>query len=407
MTGPPPSPSSPLLPEPAIMPTYGRYPLRLVAGEGVDVFDARGRRYLDFAGGLGASPLGHKHPAWREAVHAQVDRLAMVSNLYQTEPQVRLAERLAIITDLPGAQVFFSNSGAEANEAALKLVRKWGNARGRPRVVALEGSFHGRTVATLAATGQPSKRAAFEPLVDWFVHVPPDDVSSLETAVGDDTAAVMLEPVLGEGGVRPLSDGFLRAARELTSARGALLVADEVQSGLGRCGSWLAIWHADVMPDVVTFAKGLGGGLPIGATVASSEIAFAPGDHASTFGGGPIPCAAGLAVLATIERDRLCENATHQGDRLRDKLGAFVERGLVEEVRGRGLLVGIDFGRPRAHEVALALIDEGLLVTEAGENVLRMSPPLIVNETQVDEALGALAAVLERLVEPAGSGTST
>ncbi len=373
--------------ESAVMPTYRRYPVTFTRGEGMHVFDADGARYLDFAGALGAVPLGHGHPAWRAAVHEQVDRLGLVSNLYATEPQVQLADRLAELSGIPDAQVFFSNSGAEANEAALKLVRKWGLARGRSQIVALQGSFHGRTVATLAATGQPPKRVAFEPLVDWFRHVAPEDVAGLDDAVTDRTAAVLLEPVLGEGGVLPLSADYLRAAREITTAKGALLVADEVQSGLGRCGDWLAISFAGVSPDVVSLAKGLGGGLPIGATVSSAEIAFGPGDHASTFGGGPIPCAAGLAVLGTIEREDLLTNAVAMGDRLRERLGSTGARG----VRGRGLLTGIDLEGPFAHDVVLDMLDRGVLATEAGEAVVRMSPPLIVEAQQVDEAAEAFA----------------
>ncbi|MFL5736310.1 MAG: aspartate aminotransferase family protein [Actinomycetota bacterium] len=374
----------------AVMPTYKRYPVTIVRGEGMHVFDADGRRYLDFAGALGAVPLGHGHPAWRAAVHEQVDKLGLVSNLYATEPQSELAERLAWVSGIPDARVFFSNSGAEANEAALKLVRKWGLARGRSGIVALKGSFHGRTVATLAATGQPPKRVAFEPLVDWFRHVEPEDTDALAAAVGDGTAAVMLEPVLGEGGVVPLSADYLRAAREISTASGALLVADEVQSGLGRCGDWLAISDSGVTPDVVSLAKGLGGGLPIGATISGAGIAFGPGDHASTFGGGPIPCAAALAVLDTIEKEDLLANAREQGDRLRSLLASAG----AKEVRGRGLLTGIELPEPIAHEVVLAMLDRGVLATEAGELVVRMSPPLIVEEPHVAEAAEVFAKAL-------------
>lgn len=379
-----------------VMPTYGRYPLTLVRGEGMRAFDADGRSYLDFAGALGAVPLGHGHPRWAEAVHAQVDRLALVSNLFGTEPQAELAARLAQLLPIPDARVFFSNSGAEANEAALKLARKWGLARGRTRFVALEGSFHGRTVATLAATGQPPKREAFEPLLDWFVHVPPGDLGAMEAAVGGDTAAVLLEPVMGEGGVHPLGDDYLRDVRALTRERGALLVADEVQSGLGRCGEWLAISASGVVPDVVTLAKGLGGGLPIGATVSAAELSLGRGDHASTFGAGPVACAAALATLRVIEDDDLLANAREQGERIRTKV-AGLHRSLVREVRGRGLLVGIQLAEPLAHDVVLAMIDEGVLATEAGPDVVRMSPPLLVQPPDIDEAMGALGAALDRV----------
>ena len=381
--------------EAAVMPTYRRYPVTLVRGEGMHVFDADGRRYLDFAGALGAVPLGQGHPAWRAAVHEQTDRLGLVSNLYETEPQALLAERLAALSGIPDARVFLSNSGAEANEAVLKLVRKWGLARGRSRIVALNGSFHGRTVATLAATGQPSKRVAFEPLVDWFTHVEPEDIDALTAAVTERTAAVMLEPVLGEGGVVPLSKEYLSAAREITAANGALLVGDEVQSGLGRCGDWLAISFAGVTPDVVSLAKGLGGGLPIGATIARGELAFQPGDHASTFGGGPIPCAAALAVLDTIEKEDLLANAVRVGDVIRSSLPRA--DGVVE-VRGMGLMIGVELARPCGELVKQAL-DAGLVINVTAENVVRMLPPLVMNEAEGRMVVDRLAPLMQRFLE--------
>ena len=387
-----------------VMPTYARYPLTLVRGRGLRVEDAEGRSFLDFAGALGAMPLGHSHPRWLEAVHEQVDRLALVSNLFGSEPQAELAARLALLLPISDARVFLSNSGAEANEAALKLVRKWGLPLGRTRIVALEGSFHGRTVATLAATGQPPKRAAFEPLVDWFLHVPPGDLSAMEATVGDDTAAVFLEPVLGEGGVRPLDHDYLRGVRALTRERGALLVADEVQTGLGRCGEWLAVSGAEVVPDLVSLAKGLGGGLPIGATVCRAELAFGKGDHASTFGAGPIPCSAAVATLAVIEEDDLLANAREQGERIRTKIRSL-GGSLVAEVRGAGLLVGIQLAAPVAHDVVLAMIDEGVLATEAGRDVVRLSPPLVVQPPDIEVAVGALGVALARVA--AGAGVRT
>jgi acetylornithine aminotransferase len=290
--------------------------------------------------------------------------------------------------------VFFANSGAEANEAALKLVRKHGLARGRSRIVALEGSFHGRSVATLAATGQPGKRAAFEPLVDWFEHVPPNDLAAIDAAVDERTAAVLLEPVMGEGGVIPLTENYLRSVRTICSERGALLVADEVQSGMGRCGDWLASSLVDVVPDVVSLAKGLGGGLPVGACVAPTSIAFAAGDHASTFGAGPVPCAAGVAVVETIRDEGLLDNARTRGEQLRTRLGALAGEVPLASVRGRGLLVGIVLDRPAAHEVALGMLERGVLVTEAGPEVVRLSPPLIASREDVDRAADVLTEVL-------------
>jgi acetylornithine aminotransferase len=385
-----------------VMPTYARYPLTLVRGEGLTVWDDEGGAYLDFAGALGANPLGHAHPAWKRAIHEQVDTLDITTNLFSTEPQAELATRLAELLPVPDARTFFCNSGAEANEAAVKIARTHGLEAGRPGIVALEGSFHGRTIATLAATGQPAKRAPFEPLVDWFRFVPPNDMEALERSfAAGDVGAVLVEPVLGEGGVRPLTPGFLRAAREACDRDGAILIADEVQSGLGRCGDWLAVTASGVVPDVVTLAKGLGGGLPIGACVARADLAFGPGEHGSTFGGGPIPCAAALAVLATIEDEGLLERSREMGARLRDEIARLSPPGLVAEVRGRGLLVGVQLSRPVAHEVVLAMIGEGVLATEAGADVVRMSPALVVEAPQVDVAVKAFASAVQRVTERA------
>ena len=388
----------------SVMPTYARYPVTLVRGEGLKVWDHEGNGYLDFAGALGAIPIGHGHPRWKRAIHHQVETLGLVSNLYATEPQSELAGRLASLLPIPDARVFFSNSGAEANEAAIKLVRKLALVSGRPKIVALEGSFHGRTVATLAATGQPAKRAAFEPLVDWFAHVPPGDIEAMRAALsGGDAGAVMLEPVMGEGGVHPLDPAYLRQVRALCDEHGALLVADEVQSGLGRCGAWLAISLAGVVPDVVTLAKGLGGGLPIGACISRAEIAFGPSEHASTFGGGPVPCAAGLATLATIEDDGLLVRARDLGARLREEISSLAPAGLVVEVRGLGLLVGVQLAEPVAHDVVLAMLEDGVLATEAGSDVVRFSPPLTVSSEEIDTAAKTFSAGLERVAAARGS----
>ena len=302
----------------ALMPTYAPSPLTLVRGAGTRVWDEDGRAYLDFAGALGVTAIGHSHPAWVRAVQDQVGTLDLVSNLFTSKPQLAMAERLASLLPIPDAQVFFCNSGAEANEAAIKLARKHGLASGRPAIVALDGSFHGRTTATLAATGQPAKRAAFEPLVDWFRFVPPGDVAALDAALTLEVGALLLEPVMGEGGVHPLTADYLVAARGLCDERGVLMIADEVQSGVGRCGDWLAISASGVVPDFVTLAKALGGGLPIGALVTPARSAFAPGDHATTFGGGPIVCAGALAVLDVIESEGLLSRAFAIGRRRGD-----------------------------------------------------------------------------------------
>jgi acetylornithine/N-succinyldiaminopimelate aminotransferase len=370
----------------SLMPTYTRYPLTLVRGEGTRVWDDRGNAYVDFAGGIATVAIGHSHPRWVAAVTEQAATLAHVSNLWTTEPQQDLARRLAALAGF--GLVFFANSGAEANEAALKIARKHGRPHGRLEVVALEGSFHGRTFATLAATGQPAKHAPFAPLPEGFVHVPPGDVAALDAAIGERTAAVMLEPVLGEGGVVPLEAAYLRAARDLCTERGALLMLDEVQSGVGRTGRWFAFQWSGVQPDVVTLAKALGGGLPIGACIAREEFAFAAGEHASTFGGGPIPCRAALAVLDVIEEEGLLENCLARGRQLVDGLRAAEIPG-AKAIRGAGLLIGVELEQPLAGKVVRALAARGFLATEAGAAVVRLSPPLTITEGEVSALVAA------------------
>ena len=388
--------------EPAVMPTYTRFPITLVRGAGTRVWDDRGRGFLDFAGALGVSALGHSHPAWVAAVRTQLDTLDLVSNLYATEPQAVLAARLAGLMPVPDARVFLCNSGAEANEAAIKLARKHSLANGKPTIVALEGSFHGRTTGALAATGQPGKRAAFEPLVDWFRFVAPGDLEALDAAMTDEVGAVLLEPVMGEGGVRPLDDAYLRRVRSLCDERGALLVADEVQSGIGRCGDWAALRRAGVEADVLTLAKALGGGLPIGAMLARAEISFVPGDHASTFGGGPIVCAGALAVLDTIERDGLLARSRTIGEMLPVAVVAASFEGAVVEARGRGCLWGFQLRRPVANDVVLAMIGEGVLASTAGPDVVRMSPPLTSSDDDVAEAARGFGAAVATVLASEG-----
>jgi len=391
----------------AVMPTYARYPLTLVRGAATQVWDDEGRAHLDFAGALGVNALGHSHPAWVAAVRDQLGTLDMVSNLFATQPQAELAARLASLMPVSDARVFFCNSGAEANEAAIKLARKHGLANGRPTIVALEGSFHGRTTAALAATGQPGKRAAFEPLVNWCRFVTPGDLEVLDAALAPgDVGAVMLEPVMGEGGVRPLGDGYLRGVRALCDERSALLIADEVQSGLGRCGDWAALQHAGVEADVLTLAKALGGGLPIGAMLARDAISFEPGDHASTFGGGPVVCAGALAVLDTIERDGLLERARAIGDALPAQAVAAAPEGTVIEARGRGCLWGFQLARPVANDVVLAMIGEGVLATTAGPDVVRMSPPLTSDDEEVSRAARAFGAAVVTVLAPLSEGSA-
>ncbi|MFN0154700.1 MAG: aspartate aminotransferase family protein [Gaiella sp.] len=374
-----------------ILPTYGRADLDVVRGEGSRVFDAAGRAYLDFGTGIAVAGLGHCHPAVTAAAHEQLDRLWHASNLYWTEPMLRLA---GLLSDrLGGAQSFFCNSGAEANEAAIKYARK---KTGRPGIVALEGGFHGRTLGALSATGQPAKWEGFGPLVPGVTFTPPNDVEALEAAVspGGNVAAIMVEPVLGEGGVIPLEHDFAAAARELASELGALLVVDEVQAGLGRTGTFLASEGLGLTPDLVTLAKGLANGLPIGALCVRDEIAggFEPGDHGSTFGGNPVAAAAACAVLETIDEELLA-NVRERGARLAAGLAELAD---VVEVRGRGLLLGA-----RCVNEVGGLVDEcrarGLLVLGAGPHVLRLLPPLNVTAAEVDEALDILSDACEEV----------
>jgi predicted acetylornithine/succinylornithine family transaminase len=365
-----------------LLPTYARADLEIVRGEGVRVWDADGNAYLDFGAGIAVTALGHGHPAPLAAAHAQLDRLWHASNLYRTEPAEELALRLS--ERFGGAQAFFCNSGAEAVEAAIKYARK---ATARPGIVALDGSFHGRTLGALSATGQPSKRAAFEPLVPGVRFVAPNDVAALESAVTADVGLVLLEPILGEGGVVPLDAGFVTAASRLD----AMLCLDEIQTGVGRTGSFFAFEQLGVTPDLVTLAKGLGNGLPIGALLVADAAAdaFVPGDHGSTFGGNPVSCAAACAVVDEVDEE-LLENVRALGARLVAGLATLAG---VSEVRGRGLLLGAVISGGAA-DVVDACRAKGLLVLTAGEHVVRLAPALTITSDDVDEALAVLGDVL-------------
>jgi acetylornithine/N-succinyldiaminopimelate aminotransferase len=372
--------------EAALLPTYARQDVTFVRGEGSWLEDAEGRRYLDFVAGIAVAGLGHCHPAPLAAAEAQLRELWHVSNLYWTEPMLALAERLS--ARFGGAQAFFCNSGAEAVEAALKYARK---ATGRPGIVALENSFHGRTLGALAVTGQPAKRAAFEPLLPGVSFAQLNDVDSLATAVGEETACILLEPVQGEGGIHPATVEFAAAARRLADHVGALLVVDEVQTGLGRTGRFFAFEALGIRPDAVTLAKGLGNGLPIGCLLVSDEAAgaFEPGDHASTFGGNPVASAASCAVCDAIDDDLLA-NVRAKGELLRDRLATLPG---VEQVRGRGLLVGATLDCP-AGEVVDACRERGLLVCSAGPDVLRLTPPLTISAQELEHGIALLEKVL-------------
>ncbi|MER7459376.1 acetylornithine transaminase [Micromonospora sp. NPDC126480] len=387
----------------SMMDNYGTPPLALVSGSGAVVVDEAGREYVDLLGGIAVNALGHAHPAVVAAVSRQVATLGHVSNLYVAEPPVALAELLLALAGRPG-RVFFANSGAEANEAAFKLSRL----TGRTEVVAAHGAFHGRTMGALALTGQPAKADPFRPLPGEVTHVGYGDVAALEAAVTDATAMVILEPIQGENGVVAPPPGYLAAARRITARHGALLVLDEVQTGVGRTGHWFAHQAEGVEPDVITLAKGLGGGLPLGACVAFGPAAalLRPGSHGTTFGGNPISCAAALAVVSTIASEGLLDHVKRVGERLRRGVEALGHP-LVEGVRGAGLLLGIVLTAPVSAVAAEALREAGFLVNAVQPGVLRLAPPLILTAAQADAFLAALPAALDAAVPAAATPAAT
>ncbi|MEU1802582.1 acetylornithine transaminase [Streptomyces sp. NPDC019937] len=382
----------------AMMDNYGTPRVPLTHGEGATVWDADGKEYLDFVSGIAVNSLGHAHPAVVRAVSGQVATLGHVSNLFVAEPPVALAERLLQLFGRSG-RVYFSNSGAEAVEAAFKIGRR----TGRTHMVATEGGFHGRTVGALALTGQPAKQEPFLPLPGDVTHVPYGDAEALRAAVTTDTALVIVEPIQGENGVIVPPAGYLAAAREITRATGTLLVVDEVQTGIGRTGHWFEHQAQGVEPDVVTLAKGLGGGLPIGATVAFGPAAdlLTPGQHGSTFGGNPVSCAAAVAVLDTIAADGILDRVKRAGERLRDGIESL-DHPLISQVRGAGLLLGIVLTESLAPQVQQAAQDAGLLVNATGPDVVRLAPPLVVGDDAVDTLLRELPAVLNAAHEGQG-----
>ncbi|MFE0254999.1 acetylornithine transaminase [Streptomyces sp. NPDC059010] len=376
----------------SLMNNYGTPRLPLVRGEGLKVWDADGKQYSDWVGGIATNALGHAHPAIVEAVGKQIASLGHISNFFMAEPTLALAERLLQLFGRDG-KVFFCNSGAEANEAAFKI----GRLTGRTHVVATEGAFHGRTMGALAMTGQPGKREPFLPLPGEVTHVPFGDAQALAAAVTEETALVIIEPIQGELGVVVPPAGYLKAARAITAATGALLVLDEVQTGIGRTGHWFEYQaHEGVLPDVVTLAKQLGGGLPLGATVAFGRAAelLQPGHHGTTFGGNPVACAAGLAVLDTIANEGLLENVKRQSEKLRDGVEALGHR-LIAHVRGGGLLLGIVLTEPLAAKVQQAAQDAGFLVNAPAPDVVRLMPPLNLGDDEVEALLQALPGILD------------
>lgn len=376
----------------ALMNNYGTPALELVKGSGAEVWDSHGRRYLDLVSGVAVNALGHAHPAVVAAVTSQIAQLGHVSNFFVHEPVLQLAERLQGLLDAPDSRVLFCNSGAEANETAFKIARR----TGRPNIVAAHNAFHGRTMGALALTGQQPKRAPFEPLPPGVSHVPYGDAAALDAAVDADTAAVVLEPILGEAGVIVPPEGYLRAAREITAARGALLVIDEVQTGIGRTGAWFAHQSAGIRPDVVTLAKGLGGGLPIGACIGVGEAGrlLEPGQHGTTFGGNPVCCAAALAVLDTIAGEGLLEHVQRVGKEIATGIEALGHP-LVTDVSGAGLMIGVGLASPVSAAVSVAAREAGYLVNNAVADRIRLIPPLVLTEAQATEFLGALPAFLD------------
>ena len=363
---------------------YGRRQMLLiVSGEGAWLTGSDGKRYLDLIGGIAVSVLGHAHPRLVKAICEQAGRVIHCSNYFYNGPQARLAERLAVLSGLDGARVFFGNSGSEANEAAIKLARAYFHHQGAPRakIVSALKSFHGRTLATATATGQDKYSAPFAPLPAGFVHVPYNDIGALEQAVDQETCAVLLEVIQGESGVIPANTEYLKAAEALCRQTGARLIIDEIQTGMGRTGRFLAHEHAGIRPDMVTLAKGLAGGVPIGAMIANAQTAagFNPGDHGTTFGGNPLACAAALAVLDTYEQDRLIERAASVGAALKQQLLDLAQRlPAIAEIRGLGLMLGIGLAFPVAQAIKASMLKKGFLVGSVGDTTIRLLPPLIV-----------------------------
>lgn len=386
----------------AFMDNYGTPPIMLVRGSGSRVWDDEGAEYIDLIAGIAVNAIGHAHPRYIEAVSAQLSTLGHTSNLYATEPAIALAERLIRLAGKPqNARVFFCNSGAEANEAAFKIARL----TGRSGMVVAAGSFHGRTMGALALTAQPAKQDPFRPLPGDVSVVPYGDEVALRAAVSEQTSAVFLEPIQGEGGVVVPPDGYLGAARRICDEKGALLVLDEVQTGIGRTGRWFAHQRDDVVPDIMTLAKGLGGGLPIGAVLASGRAAdlLKPGSHGSTFGGNPVVASAALAVIDIIEDEGLLARAVMLNGRLSGELVA-ASRGLVDHVRGRGLLLGAVLAGDHAQAIERSARAQGLLVNAIGSRVVRLAPALTITDDDVDEVIGRWGRALGDVVEHGGTG---
>lgn len=380
---------------------YARYPVAMVKGEGCRLVDADGREYLDFLAGIAVVSLGHCHPAVTEAVCRQAGELVHVSNLYYTRPQTELAELL--VANTFAEKVFMANSGAEANEAAIKLARIY-SGEGRYRIISLAGSFHGRTLATVAATGQPKFHKGFEPLPEGFAHAPFGDLAAVEAMIDDSTCAILCEPVQGESGVRPLEKSYLQGIRDLCDKHGLLLIFDEVQTGIGRTGSLFAYQQLGVVPDIMTSAKGLGNGLPIGAMLTTAKIAevLVPGTHASTFGGNPVASAAGVATLKVMLEDSFFPEVLAKSSYFQEKLQGLVTRypGLVSSVRGLGMMLGLvltERGAELGTEIVNRMLAKGCIINFAGGTALRFVPPLIVTRDEIDQLVATLDETLAEI----------
>ncbi|MEO7623204.1 MAG: acetylornithine transaminase [Gallionella sp.] len=387
-----------------VMNTYARLPVTFVRGEGAWLWDSEGKRYLDGLAGIAVNTLGHAHPRFTAALTEQIGKLIHCSNIYQMKGQELLADKLCGLSGM--REVFFCNSGCEANEAAIKLARMYGHQQGieAPAIIVMEKAFHGRTLATLSATGNRKVQAGFEPLVSGFVRVPYNDLEAINLVAQHNSSvvAVLVEPIQGEGGIRTLDIAYLQQLRTLCDKQNWLLMLDEVQCGIGRTGKWFAYQHADIVPDVMTLAKGLGSGMPIGACIAAGKASglFKPGNHGSTFGGNPLACMAGLTTLNILEQDKLLAHA--------DSLGRFMQQGLltalqgvngVKEVRGQGLMIGIELDRPCGELVKLALA-QGLLINVTAESVIRLLPPLIMTQAEAQQLLDILCPLITEFLQP-------
>lgn len=381
------------------MPTYSRYDVAFVKGGGSWLIDDNGKKYLDFLSGLGVTILGHAHPEIANAIYDQAKELVHTSNLFHTKPQQALAAQLSGLS--LGGSVFFSNSGAEANECAIKLARKYGNEKlgGAYEILSAERSFHGRTLAALAATGQPEKKEGFQPMPEGFRYFPFNDYKALENQVTDKTCAVLIEAVQGEGGVYVADQHFLDQLTQLCSGKKILLMIDEVQTGMGRTGKFFAYEHFGISPDVITVAKGLANGLPIGATITTPELAdvLGPGKHASTFGGGPVPCSAALKVIELLSENNLVNKNNETGDLLKNKLSGLAEQtGLIKEIRGLGLMLACELTEPISADITKKCLEKGLIINHVKDNAIRFLPPFVITPEEIDIAIDILkSSILE------------